>query len=435
MLSKLVNGFKSFIKRGNSNKPIVVPRAQHSVSRANISPNALKVLYRLKKKGYKAYLVGGGIRDVLLGITPKDFDVATDARPWEIKRLFANCRLIGKRFRLAHIYFYDETIEVATFRAGDLESNQIVTRDNVYGTLDDDVWRRDFTVNALYYSIVDFSIVDYVDGMKDMKNKLIRVIGVPRQRYHEDPVRMIRAIRFAAKLNFTIEKKSATAITECRDLLKDISSARLFEEFKKLFLTGCGQGVFTIMMDYGFVEIMFPETHKFLEDPVHKGFILSALAETDDRVAHAKSLNPAFVFAILLWPRLIKEVESLRGHNTFEKLRKAMLLVIDKQRPIIAISKHLVMTICDIWHLQFQLRKPSPRNVAKLFAHPKFRAAYDFMYISYQHYQTQDKMLNWWQSYMDADENQRWAMLKSLKGSPRYYNGNRDESTDDSEHE
>jgi poly(A) polymerase len=347
--------------------------------------------------------------------------------------LFANCRLIGKRFRLAHIYFNDETIEVATFRAGDLESNQIVTRDNVYGTLNDDVWRRDFTINALYYSIIDFSIVDYAGGINDIKDKLIRVIGVPKQRYHEDPVRMIRAIRFAAKLNFTIEKKSSTAITECRDLLKDISSARLFEEFKKLFLTGCGQEVFTIMIDYGFVEIMFPETHKFLEDPAHKAFILSALAETDDRVAHAKSLNPAFVFAILLWPRFIKEVESLRGHNTFEKLRKAMLFVIDKQRPIIAISKHLVMTICDIWHLQFQLRKPSARNVAKLFAHPKFRAAYDFMYISYEHYQIQDKMLNWWQAYMDADENQRWAMLKSLKGNPRYYNGKRNQSTDDSE--
>jgi poly(A) polymerase len=420
MLKKLMDGFRALIGASGGQDPYVVPRNRHSVSRSGISSSALKVLYRLNKHGYEAYLVGGGIRDLLLGHIPKDFDVATNAKPWEVKKLFSNCRLIGRRFRLAHVYFNEEIIEVATFRAGDLESNQIVTRDNVYGEITDDVWRRDFTINSLYYNIADFSIVDYCGGLKDIENRVIRIIGDPVQRYHEDPVRMIRAIRFAAKLNFTIETKTADAIRECKDLLEKISSARLFEEFKKLFLTGAGKGVFKELNNFGFVELLFPETYKYIDNEAHLNFISSALQETDYRVAHAKTLNPAFIFAVLLWPSLKFELDSQKAHHSYEKMLEVMRDVINRQKDIVAISKYQVASICDIWMLQFQMAKPNARNAEKIFSHSKYRAAYDFMCIRYEEYSIQDKTLTWWQTYMDADQQQRWAMVKSLKGKKRY---------------
>lgn len=420
MLKKLMDGFRSLLKSNEGQDPYVIPRKQHTVSRAGISSSALKVLYRLNKHGYDAYLVGGGIRDLLLGHIPKDFDVATNAKPWEVKKLFSNCRLIGRRFRLAHVYFNEEIIEVATFRSGELESNQIVTKDNVYGDITDDVWRRDFTINSLYYNISDFSIVDYTGGLKDIKAKIIRIIGDPVQRYHEDPVRMIRALRFAAKLNFSIERNTAKAITDCKDLISSIPSSRLFEEFKKLFLTGAGCAVFKLLDENGFVKILFPETHKFIQDKEHLDFILSALSETDYRVAHAKTLNPAFIFAVLLWPSMIFELDSRQAHHSYEKMREAMNAAIGKQKDIIAISKHQALAISDIWMLQFQMAKPNARNAEKIFSHSKYRAAYDFMCIRYEKYNIQDKMLSWWQTYMDADQQQRWAMVKSLKGKKRY---------------
>ncbi len=206
----------------------IVSRDEHSISRANISENALKVLYRLNKAGYEAYLVGGGVRDLLLGREPKDFDVATDASPEEVRKLFRNCRLIGRRFRLAHVHFGREIIEVATFRAahepesdGAVSENGMLLRDNVYGTLEEDAWRRDFTVNALYYNIRDFSVVDYTGGMADLQAGRLRIIGDPHERFREDPVRMLRAVRFAAKLGFRIDPESEAAIRELGYLMEE----------------------------------------------------------------------------------------------------------------------------------------------------------------------------------------------------------------------
>ena len=229
----------------------VIPRDQHTISRRDISPNALRVLYRLRESGFGAYLVGGAVRDLLVGGRPKDFDVATDATPEQVKQLFRNCRLIGRRFRLAHVVFGREIIEVATFRAnsddgsGDREvENGMLVRDNVYGSIEDDAVRRDFTCNALYYAIEDFSVRDYTGGFEDVLERRMKLIGDPEQRYREDPVRMLRAVRLAAKLNFEIDAATAEPIPRLASLLGEAAPARLFEEVLKLFLSGHGVASF-----------------------------------------------------------------------------------------------------------------------------------------------------------------------------------------------
>lgn len=418
MLGKLIGCWKSIIgvDANVAKGPEVIPRSKHCISRQSLSPNALKVLYRLKKHGYEAYLVGGGIRDVLLGIEPKDFDVVTNARPWEIKKLFTNCRLIGKRFRLAHVYFNSEIIEVATFRAAPgQDDHKMTTRDNSYGTFEEDVWRRDFTINAIYYNIQDFSLVDCSNGMRDIENKLVRIIGDPSKRYVEDPVRMIRAIRFSAKLDFAIENSTAQGILAWRHLLLEVAGARMFEEFKKLFLTGCSAKVFELFIDFKIVELLFPQTEEHIQNPIHLRFIINAFLDTDDRYRHAKTLNPGFIIAVLLWPKLIDEIDKGRINRYGERMIKTMEQVLSRQKNNLAIPKHVMLTVQDIWSLQFKLDSPSASNVSKLFSHSKFRAGYDFMCIRHQAYDIESEIPKWWSNYLDANEKTRWGMVQALQ--------------------
>ena len=296
--------------------PTIIPRPEHSISRAGISPNALKVLYRLKSAGFAAHLVGGGVRDLLLGREPKDFDVATDARPEEVHRLFRNCRLIGRRFRLAHVHFGPEIIEVATFRAAGVAEevdefhldNGRIVRDNVYGNIEEDAWRRDFTVNALYYNVADFSVVDYTDGMTDLRQGVLRLIGDPERRYREDPVRMLRAVRFASKLGFRVEPQTEAPLFELGHLLADIPSSRLFEEVLKLFFGGVALQTFEQLRHYGLFGLLFPLTETSLsreEEHFPRTLVSHALANTDERVADGLPVSPTFLFAALLWDPLI----------------------------------------------------------------------------------------------------------------------------------
>ncbi|HET7922506.1 MAG TPA: polynucleotide adenylyltransferase PcnB, partial [Gammaproteobacteria bacterium] len=303
--------------------PVLIPRAEHAISRANISESALKVLYRLKQAGHEPYLVGGGVRDLLLGREPKDFDVATDASPEQVQALFRNCRLIGRRFRLAHVHFGRDIVEVATFRAAHEERHALaqtengrILRDNVYGTLEQDAFRRDFTVNALYYDIRDFSIVDYVDGMADLRAGQLRLIGDPDQRYREDPVRMLRAARFAAKLGFRLHADTERPIAALAPLLADIPPARLFEEILKLFLYGFGAQAFEVLRRLGLFAPLFPRTEAALrleEEGFPHVFISRALASTDARVAQARPVTPAFLFAALLWEPVRQRAAALQA--------------------------------------------------------------------------------------------------------------------------
>src|SRR5690606_2795605 len=292
---------------------------QHPLNRNEISRHAISVVERLQKAGYQAYLVGGCVRDLLLDIDPKDFDVATSATPEQVRAEFRNARVIGRRFKLAHVQFGREIIEVATFRANhpqgedEEDSNQAarnesgrILRDNVYGSLEDDAQRRDFTINALYYDPTTERILDYAHGVHDIRNRLVRLIGIPEQRYQEDPVRMLRAARFAAKLDFEIEKHSAAPIRRLAPMLREIPAARLFDEVLKLFLAGKAERTFELLVDYDLFAPLFPASAAALErDPEYTGrLIRQALINTDERIRQGKPVTPAFLFAALLWPAL-----------------------------------------------------------------------------------------------------------------------------------
>lgn len=405
----------------------VIPRSEHGISRSSISEHALKVLYRLSKAGYEAYLVGGGVRDLLLGREPKDFDVATDASPEEVKKLFRNCRLIGRRFRLAHVYFGREIIEVATFRGlaeeggnndKTVSENGIVLRDNVYGTLEEDAWRRDFTVNALYYNIKDFSVVDYTGGMADLKAGRMRMIGEPARRFREDPVRMLRAVRFAAKLGFRIDPHSESAIRELGYLLEEVASARLFDESLKLLLSGNGVATYELLRHYHLFGHLFPETELSLseeENHFPHTMLLHALENTDARIAADRPVTPAFLYAALLWEPVKREAElfARKKMPSIQAMQLAGDAVISRQVKRVGVPKRFSLQSREIWEWQERLARNSGGRVFRLLEQKRFRAAYDFLLLRAQSGEAVEELADWWKRFQDADESQRQAMVRA----------------------
>ncbi|MBB5879507.1 poly(A) polymerase [Xanthomonas arboricola] len=371
----------------------VIPRDQHTISRKDISPNALRVLYRLRESGFGAYLVGGAVRDLLVGGHPKDFDVATSATPEEVKALFRNCRLIGRRFRLAHVVFGREIIEVATFRAniddgsGDRElDNGRLVRDNVYGTIEDDAIRRDFTCNALYYAIEDFSVRDYCGGFEDVQARLMKLIGDPELRYQEDPVRMLRAVRLAAKLNFDIEAGTAEPIPRLAGLLSEAAPARLFEEILKLFLSGHGVASFEGLERYGLLGALFPESAAALKSNrsgALRAMVLEGLRNTDARLANDEPVSPAFLFALLLWPAFCRTLMGLQaqGVQPEDAQRRAADRVTLHQLERVALPRRFSLPMQEIWLLQTRFSSRQRKRVFRTLSHPRFRAAFDFLVL------------------------------------------------------
>lgn len=369
-----------------------IARDGHTISRKDISPNALRVLYRLRDAGFAAYLVGGAVRDLLVGGSPKDFDVATDATPEQVKSLFRNCRLIGRRFRLAHVVYGREIIEVATFRAnsddgsGDrqLHEGGRLLRDNVYGTIEDDAVRRDFTANALYYAIEDFSVRDYCGGFEDVQNRVMKLIGDPETRYREDPVRMLRAVRLAAKLGFRIDEASAAPLPALAPLLREAAPARLFEECLKLFLSGNAAESFLGLERHGLLEALLPETAAALKanrSGALRNMLLEGLRGTDARVAADEPVSPAFLFAVLLWPAYCRALIALQaqGVHPAEAQRRAADRVTVHQLEVIALPRRFSLPMQEIWLLQ--ARFSQRKRVGRLLAHPRFRAAFDFLVL------------------------------------------------------
>jgi poly(A) polymerase len=407
----------------NTNQPTVIPRSEHNISRANISANALKVLYRLRGANYKAYLVGGGVRDLLLGAHPKDFDVATEAHPEEVRAVFSNCRLIGRRFRLAHVLFGREIVEVATFRgegADDggtlVDENGRLLRDNVYGTMEQDAWRRDFTINALYYSIEDFAVYDYVGGMKDLADGVIRLIGDPQVRLREDPVRMLRAVRFAVKLGFSIEARVEQGIRELSGLLQDIAPARMFDEVLKLLMTGRGRETFDRLRDYGLFEPLFPEVEAVLRSEGENGptlaLLRAAMASTDARIAEDKPVTPAFLFAALLWGPVRVRTAALveQGVNPAQAMQLAAHEVIDRAVQRVAIPRRFRAPMMDIWSMQGRFTRRQGARALALIERPRFRAAYDFLLLRGETGEVPMELADWWRRFQEADEAERNRM-------------------------
>lgn len=384
--------------------PRILPRSEHSISRAHISKSALNVLYGLHKAGYEACLVGGGVRDLLLGVTPKDFDIATSALPEQVRATFRNSRLIGRRFRLAHVHFGPDIVEVATYRASHdkaedeadarLDGDRIL-RDNVYGTREEDVIRRDFTVNALYYRIEDFSLIDHVGALEDIDKRRLRTIGDPEARYREDPVRMLRAVRLAAKLELTIESATEAPLFDLGYLLETVPQARLFDETVKLLLSGHGIRSYEQLSRYRLLDYLFPVESAALA-PERDRLIRAALTNTDQRVAAGLPVTPAFLIAVLLWEPLQEAMahQLVRGVSEHDALIKAQEDVLRTQNDLLAVPKRFTLPAAEIWSLQSRLQRR--RQPDRLLGHPRFRAAFDFLALRAQSEPDLQSVVNFW---------------------------------------
>ncbi len=395
--------------------PRIIARAEHGISRRNISNGALRVLYRLHEAGYKAFLVGGAVRDLLLGGHPKDFDVATDATPEQTRVLFRNCRLIGRRFRLAHVVFGREIVEVATFRGigeeGDGNRHIVdgrILRDNVYGSIEEDAIRRDFTVNALYYDIADFSVRDYVGGIADLQERTLRLIGDPVQRYREDPVRMLRAARLAAKLDFEIAPEAVAPFAELGPLLADVAPARLFDESLKLFLGGHGLESLRRLHKHGLLGELFPATAAALAGPraAEFGRLLGhTFTNTDERVRADKPVTPAFLFAVMLWEPVRSTAERLIADGTEAAVAWPVAVdrVMHQQAARVAIPRRFGLGMEEIWALQPRFEQRQKKRVMRLLAHPRFRAAFDFLVLRANEDPELGELVAWWTEAQQLD--------------------------------
>ena len=408
--------------------PRIIPRAEHTLSRRDIPPNVLKVLYHLDSHGYDAYLVGGCVRDLLLNHHPKDFDVATNAKPEEVYQIFRNCRLIGRRFRLAHIFFGREIVEVATFRGhhatessseGHAHDSGLILRDNVYGTIEEDAIRRDFTINALYYNIKDFSLVDFQHGVDDLHNRKLVIMGDAATRYREDPVRMLRAIRFVGKLDMVMSPKTAKPIESLAYLLRQIAPARLFDEIVKLFHTGYAEKVYKTLRQHHLFEILFPHTHLLLtgENKEHwETFLETAYKDTDARIKQDKSVSCAYLFAFLLWGVAQKNYMLLvEEMPQTVAMHEAGRVTLKDQQSITALPRRFTNDVIEIWHLQWRFTRRTPKIVWRTLASPRFRAGFDLLLLRSKADPSLKDLVDWWQTIQTVDRPGQEALIESVK--------------------
>jgi len=406
------------------NRLHITPRGKHSISRRNISNSALKVMSRLNQSGFEGYLVGGGVRDLLLDNSPKDFDVATNATPEQVKTLFRNSRIIGRRFKIVHVRFGPEIIEVTTFRGQNSESSQHVEsdsgqllRDNVYGDMESDALRRDFTINALYYSSKDFGIYDYTTGLQDIERRQLRMIGDPTTRYTEDPVRLLRAVRFASKLGFSIEAATEAPIREQAHLLSHVPPARLFDEILKLFLGGYATATYSLLNDHGLFKELFPDTNKVIKNnPYYGPLIDEVMLNTDKRIRSNKRVTPAFIYAAILWPAMHDRLLILRGKgmSEFDAFNDASQSVISRQLQRIMIPKRFLIPMRQIWELQWRLPNRNGKRAYRLLDHPKFRAGFDFLLAREAAGEELDGLGQWWDLFQHANEENQERMVEEL---------------------
>ncbi|OUS10086.1 poly(A) polymerase [Gammaproteobacteria bacterium 53_120_T64] len=423
-------------KKRKTSGPHIVPPGSHPIEPADLSRAASEVVSGLEQAGYKAYVVGGCVRDLMLGLKPKDFDVATDATPEQAKVVFRRAQIIGRRFRIVHVRFGREVIEVTTFRAHHTSSpgndknlsrqskEGMLLRDNVFGSIDEDASRRDFSVNAMYYHPTDNTIYDYADGLKDLEQKTLRIIGDAATRYREDPVRMLRAARFAAKLDFELDAKTFAPIAECAPLLGDISSARLFDESLKLLMSGAALATYEQLRQLSLFAELFPQTAPLLDDDFYQKLISQAMRNTDARINNRQRVTPAFIYAALLWPALIEQRKHYtdKGDSPLYALQQAGSDAIQQQIKRTAIPRRFTTMMKEIWELQARLNRRNGQNAERVFSHPRFRAAYDFLLLREQAGEQTQGLGEWWTLYQEVDEDEREAMVAAL---PRPKSGNK----------
>lgn len=418
--------------------PTVVSAAKLGINPESISENALNVVNTIQDAGFDAYLVGGCVRDLILGRKPKDFDVSTNATPDQIKKLFRNARIIGRRFRLVHVRFGYEVIEVATFRADATDRDEVsaqemtegdqgqLLRDNVYGTIEEDVQRRDFRANALYFDPRKSEILDFMEGIEDIQQARMISIGDPKQRFREDPVRMLRVIRFAAKLDFSMEQEAVEMIEEEGGLLAHVSPARLFEEVLKLFHGGAAYETYLMLRKYGLFKYLFPFTDQSVLDGV-EGMPERALQNTDKRIHAGKPVIPAFLFACMLWDPVKADAQILMQDGTPESQawRVAMNDALRDQNQYVAVPRRLAEIIIDIWNIHFRLVKRNPRMVKTCLNNRRFRAAYDFLLLRVALYEIEEEIGKWWTKVQEVDSAEREEMIAEITESHRQERQNR----------
>ncbi|MBN9427953.1 MAG: polynucleotide adenylyltransferase PcnB [Burkholderiales bacterium] len=419
MIKRLIN---RLLKR-NDPKAAVRRRAKRykastqGVPLEHVSPAALRTCETLQQAGHHAYIVGGGVRDLLLGLEPKDFDVATDATPDQVKQLFRRSRIIGRRFQIVHVMFGRETIEVSTFRAiqDDAETDEHgrVLRDNVWGTQAEDAARRDFTINALYYDPVADVLLDYHDGVKDLRERTLRMIGDPTARFREDPVRMLRVARFAAKLGFKVEPRTKRPIRALAELIHNVPTARLFDEMLKLLTSGHAMACLHELRREGLHHGLLPLLDVALEQPDGERFITAALANTDARVREDKPVSPGFLFASLLWQevRVRWDAGVQRGEHLIPALSQAIDSVLDTQGERLAIQRRFIADMREIWMMQPRFERRTGRSPYGMVEHLRFRAAYDFLLLRCEAGERPMELVQWWAAFAAADSAEREVLL------------------------
>ena len=422
MIRKFISRVFGHKSAGNAGEPAIIGVARHGIRREAISSGSRRTVETLQQQGYKAYVVGGAVRDLLAGMTPKDYDVATDATPEQVRQCFRRSRIIGRRFQIVHVSMGTETIEVTTFRGhhGDAAGNKAQTddqgrllRDNVFGSEQDDAARRDFTVNALYFDPTSETIVDYHHGLADLKQKTLRMIGDPKTRYREDPVRMLRAVRLAAKLGLTIDPDASRPIREMSALIENVPPSRLFDEMLKLLTSGYAVKCVQQLRAEGLHRGLLPLLDVILDQPNGKRFITLALENTDRRVHEGKPISPGFLFATLLWCEVLSKWEAIKagGERPIPALFQAMDEVLEVQAEKLAITRRVAGDIKDIWALQPRFEQRSGKRPYGVLEQPRFKAAYDFLLLRAQSGEVDAELGQWWTDFMNRDGEARAAML------------------------
>jgi len=425
MIRKFISRVLGRKAPGAHGEPAVIPASKHGMRREQISSGSRRTVETLQQHGYKAYVVGGAVRDILAGIPPKDFDVATDATPEQVRQCFRRARLIGRRFQIVHVMMGAETIEVTTFRGhhGDTaqhagskahtDEHGRVLRDNVFGSQQEDAARRDFTVNALYFDPTSETIIDYHHGVADLKQKTLRMIGEPKTRYREDPVRMLRAVRLAAKLGLVIDPAASRPIREMGELLENVPPSRLFDEMLKLLTSGHAVKCVQQLRAEGLHHGLLPLLDVILEQPLGERFVMLALESTDRRVREGKPISPGFLFATLLWHEVLGKWEGLKagGERPIPALFLAMDDVLDVQGEKLAITRRIAGDIKDIWALQPRFEQRSGKRPYGMLEQPRFKAGYDFLLLRAESGEVPAEVGRWWTDFLNGDGDERAALL------------------------
>jgi poly(A) polymerase len=407
-------------------EPATIPHARHGIDRSRVPSGARRTCETLQSAGHTAYIVGGAVRDLIVGMEPKDFDVATNATPEQVRGLFRRSRIIGRRFQIVHVMQGGETLEVSTFRAAHDENtlkdeHGRVLRDNIWGTMEEDAARRDFTVNALYYDPVTEIVFDYHNGVADLKQKTMRMIGEPRSRYREDPVRMLRAVRLSAKLGLTLDPAVSAPIKDMAGLIENVPPPRLFDEMLKLLFSGYAVECVKRLRSEGLHHGLLPLLDVILEQPLGEKFVMLALASTDQRVRAGKPTSPGFLFATLLWHEVLADWEVRKNARELPipALYAAMDAVLDQQAEKLAITRRIVGDIKDIWLLQPRFEKRAGKSPLRLIDQPRFRAAYDFLLLRCESGELPQELADWWTEFQRVDHAGREAMLLPDTGKKR----------------